>query len=210
MPRAFNVSGPNKPEIHYTLDPEPRLPGLRSLIDQQSYLVLHAPRQSGKTTLMDLMARKLTEEGKYTALHFSIEASRPFSRNVPVAIATALDSLRVTAEALLPEALQPPDEIFAETSAPADALLRVLSEWARRSPRPLVLFIDEIDAIEFDALIAVLHQLRNGYKLRPQSFPQAIALIGMRDVREYKARVRPDRETLGSASPFNIKAESLT
>ncbi|MBI4605741.1 MAG: ATP-binding protein [Planctomycetes bacterium] len=210
MARAFNVAGPNKPEIHYTLDPEPRLPGLRGLIDQQSYLVLHAPRQTGKTTLMDLMARKLTEEGKYTALHFSIEASRPFSRNVPVALSTALDSLRGTAEALLPEGLRPPPEVFASIAEPAHALFYVLEEWAKRSPRPLVLFIDEIDAIEEDALISVLHQLRNGYKLRSRDFPQSIALIGLRDVREYKARVRPERESLGSSSPFNIKAESLT
>ncbi|MBI4603666.1 MAG: AAA family ATPase [Planctomycetes bacterium] len=213
MPRAFNVGGPNKPEIHYTLDPEPRLPGLRALIDQQSYFVLHAPRQSGKTTIMDLMARKLTEEGKYTALRFSIEASRPFSRNVPLAMATALDSLRGTSRTLLPECLQPPAELFATIPEPASGLFFVLNEWARRCPRPIVLFIDEIDAIdaiEDDALIAVLHQLRNGYTLRPQGFPLSVALIGMRDVREYKARVRPDRETLGSASPFNIKAESLT
>jgi len=50
MPRRFNTAGPNQPDIHYTLDPEPRLPGLRALIDQREYFVLHAPRQSGKTT----------------------------------------------------------------------------------------------------------------------------------------------------------------
>jgi len=39
MPRSFNVAGPNKPDIHYTLDPESRLPSLRTLIDQQNYFV---------------------------------------------------------------------------------------------------------------------------------------------------------------------------
>jgi len=34
--------------------------------------------------------------------------------------------------------------------------------------------------------------------------------VGMRNIRDYKARVRSDRATLGSASPFNIAAESLT
>ena len=84
MPRTFNVAGPNKPNLHYTLDPEPRMPELRPLIEQQNYFVIHAPRQSGKTTLLDMLARKLTAEGRYTALRFSIEESRPFSKIVVV------------------------------------------------------------------------------------------------------------------------------
>jgi hypothetical protein len=210
MPRRFNTAGPNQPDIHYTLDPEPRLPGLRMLIEQREYFVMHAPRQTGKTTLFDTLARKLTAEGRYTALHFSIEASRPFANNVDKAVANALDSLRWTAESLLPEPLRPPDDLFQKISEPSNGLFYLLNQWAERSPRPLVIFIDEIDAIEEESLISILHQLRNGYKLRPQGFPQSLALIGMRDVREYRARLRPERESMGSSSPFNIKAESLT
>jgi len=210
MPRHFNVAGPNKPDIHYTLDPESRLPSLRTLIDQQNYFVLHAPRQSGKTTLLDLMARKLTAEGRYTALRFSIEESRPFSKNVTEAIMAVLDSLQRTANNVLPDHLRPSPALFQNIPNPATGLAHVFNEWAKSSPRPLVVFVDEIDSIEEEALIAVLHQLRNGYAQRPQGFPQSVALIGLRDVREYRARIRPERETLGSASPFNIKAESLT
>jgi len=210
MVRTFNVAGPNKADLHYTLDPESRLPELRRLIDQQNYFVVHAPRQSGKTTLLDTMARKLTAEGLYTAIRFSIEASRPFSHNVIEAIKAVVDSLRRNAKATLPEALQPPDDLFQNIPNPATGFAHVLSEWAIHSSRPLVVFIDEIDAIEDDALIAVLHQLRDGYTQRPKNFPQSVVLIGLRDVREYRARVRPERESLGSASPFNIKTRSFT
>jgi hypothetical protein len=210
MPRRFNTAGPNRPEIHYTVDPESRLPGLlRTLIENEEYFVVHAPRQTGKTTLFDTLARKLTAEGRYTALHFSIEASRPFSNNVEKAVANALDSLRWTAKSLLPEPLRPPDDLFQKISEPSNGLFYLLNRWAECSPRPLVIFIDEIDAVEEEALISILHQLRNGFKLRPREFPQSVALIGMRDVREYRARVRPERESMGSSSPFNIKAESL-
>ncbi len=210
MTRAFNTAGPNKADIHYTLDPERRLPIVRSLIELQNYFVMHAPRQTGKTTLFDTLAHKLTAEGRFTALHFSIEASRPFEQDVVAANRSALTSLQETAKALLPEALRPVDQLFESLQDPTSGLFYVLRQWAESSPRPLVIFIDEIDAIAENALISILHQLRNGYKLRPKNFPHSLALIGMRDVREYRARVRPERESLGSSSPFNIKAESLT
>jgi hypothetical protein len=171
---------------------------------------MHAPRQTGKTTLFDTLAQKLTAEGRYTALMFSIEASRPLSQNISAAIEAALDSLRGTARARLPEELRPPDELFRNVPDLDNGLFHLLGEWARHSSRPLVIFIDEIDAVEESGLLSVLHQLRNGYKLRPEGFPHSLALIGLRDVREYRARLRPDRESLGTASPFNIKAESLT
>ena len=41
-------------------------------------------------------------------------------------------------------------------------------------------------------------------------FVQSVALVGMRNIRDYKARIRDDQQTLGSASPFNIVTESLT
>jgi hypothetical protein len=56
-----------------------------------------------------------------------------------------------------------------------------LEAWAIASPRPLVLFIDEIDAIKDDALISVLRQLRRGHARHPDGFPWSLALIGLRD-----------------------------
>ena len=44
-----------------------------------------------------------------------------------------------------------------------------------------------------DALISVLRQLRSGFDDRPAHFPHSVALIGLRDVRD-----------------FNVKAESVT
>ncbi len=76
--------------------------------------------------------------------------------------------------------------------------------------RPLVVFFDEIDAIPGTVLISVLRQLRDGYTSRPAPFPQSVALVGLRDVRDYKIQVRPESESLGTSSPFNIKTRSLS
>jgi hypothetical protein len=55
----------------------------------------------------------------------------------------------------------------------------------------------------------VLRQLRSGFPRLPQAFPWSLALIGMRDVRDYKLAAGGS-ERLQSASPFNIKVDSLT
>jgi hypothetical protein len=101
-----------------------------------------------------------------------------------------------------PPELQPPD--WSECKHIGQALRL----WVQQSIRPIVLFIDEIDALQNDVLISVLRQLRDGYPRRPQGFPQALALIGLRDIRDYKV-VAEDRDRLGTASPFNIKVESV-
>jgi len=42
--------------------------------------------------------------------------------------------------------------------------------------RPLVIFIDEIDSLQDEALISILRQLRDGYPSRPENFPLSVGL----------------------------------
>src|SRR5262249_28784506 len=110
------------------------------------------------------------------------------------------------AETWLPPELQPPPW---PSASPGSRISAALRAWARAAPRPLVIFLDEIDALQDDALISVLRQIRTGYPTRPDHFPSSLALIGLRDVRDYKV-ASSSSGRLGTASPFNIKAESLT
>jgi len=71
----------------------------------------------------------------------------------------------------------------------------------------VVLFLDEFDALTDTTLESVLNQLHSGYTARPAPFPHSLALIGLRDVRDYQ--VGGDGQRLGTSSPFNIKLESL-
>jgi predicted AAA+ superfamily ATPase len=61
MPRHFNTAGPCKPAIHYMLSPTARLPNLVPLVEQQHYFVIHAPRQTGKTTAMLALVKQLSD-----------------------------------------------------------------------------------------------------------------------------------------------------
>src|SRR3954453_1500062 len=207
MARFFNTAGPCRPELHYMLPPERRLPELRGLIDQQLYFVVHAPRQTGKTTFFRSLAQSLTAEGRYAALLTSCEAGQAAGGDVGRGINAVLGALRIAAENHLPEELRPPDPDPA--AAGEVRLLDLLTRWSRQCPRPVVLFLDEIDALFDNVLISVLHQLRTGYADRPGKFPQSVALVGLRDVRDYRRQVRPEVQSLGTSSPFNIKVESL-
>ncbi|HEX3473699.1 MAG TPA: hypothetical protein VHT91_01595 [Kofleriaceae bacterium] len=73
MARWFNTAGPCKPGYHYMLPPARRVPQLPGLIDQMQYFVLHAPRQTGKTTILQGLADELTAAGRYAAVWVSAE-----------------------------------------------------------------------------------------------------------------------------------------
>lgn len=206
MTRWFNVAGPCKEDIHYMLQPLARLPNLDRLIAQQGYFVIHAPRQVGKTTAMLALAQQLTEGGKYTAIMVSAEVGSPFSNSLGTAEDAMLASWRDRAEDNLPAELQPPPWPEAPLGQKIQAALRA---WSIASPRPVVFLIDEIDALQNDTLLSVLRQLRSGYPNRPKGFPQSLALIGVRDVRDYKI-ASGGSNRLNTSSPFNIKIESLT
>ncbi|MBE9065589.1 ATP-binding protein [Leptolyngbya cf. ectocarpi LEGE 11479] len=206
MPKWFNVAGPCKPDIHYMLSPLARIPQLDRLIAQQGYFVVHAPRQTGKTTAMLALAQQLTASGQYVALMVSAEVGAVFSQDLGAAELALLGSWRDRAENHLPNELYPPDWPEAASGQRIQAALRA---WSRASTRPLVIFIDEIDSLQNETLISILRQLRSGYPDRPQNFPHSLALIGVRDVRDYKVS-SGGSDRLNTASPFNIKIKSLT
>src|SRR5262249_3347589 len=69
--RYFNTAGPCRPGEHYLVPPEPRLPFARDFIDRSYFFVVHAPRQTGKTTTLQALARSLNSHGWYAAVHLS-------------------------------------------------------------------------------------------------------------------------------------------
>ncbi|XXY90852.1 hypothetical protein WME98_02670 [Sorangium sp. So ce296] len=211
MPRWFNTAGPCNPADHYMLPPEERLPGVRDLIDRKACFVLYAPRQIGKTTSLLTLAQALTREGRYVAIRVSMDVGAPFPDDPGAAELAMLSEWRGLAGSQLPAELQPPP--FPD-APPGERIGAALGAWAQAAPRPLVVFLDEIDALRDITLISVLRQLRSGYPGRPHGFPHALALVGLRDVRDvrdYKvASGGGGGYRLGTSSPFNIKVESLT
>lgn len=205
MKRHFNVAGPCRPEMHYMIPAAERLPDAPGIIAQLGYFVVHAPRQTGKTTTLRALAEELTADGRYAALHFSCEAAEVAGDDYGAAENILLSILARQASAL-PAELRPPPW----STAPAgERIGAALTAWARACPRPLVLIFDEIDALRGQSLITVLRQLRAGYTNRPLEFPASVILCGLRDVRDYKAASGGDPGRLGTSSPFNVKLASM-
>ncbi len=182
-----------------------RLPQVPQLIEDQLYFVVHGPRQTGKTTALLSFAQELTASGEYVSILVSMQMGRAFGDDIGAAELAILNSWRLASTYYLPSELHPPP--WPDASAGA-YIHMALGAWAQASPRPLVLFLDEIDALQDNTLISILYQIRDGYTMRPNGFPWSLALIGMRDVRDYKV-ASGGSERLNTSSPFNIKAESL-
>ena len=201
--RSFNTAGPVNAADHYLIAPLSRidLDEALGMVRDKKYFVLHAPRQTGKTSALLALAELLNGRG-YRCVYVTFETARTARDDVQRAMRTVLVRLASQARATLDDGFL--DDIWPDVLARVgadEALGEVLSRWAQASPGPLVLLIDEIDTLTGDSLLSVLQQIRAGYPGRPERFPHSVVLCGMRDPRDYR---------MGAAgSPFNIAAKSL-
>ena len=207
--RYFNVAGPCNKTDHYMIEASSRLQGVEQLIDMKQYFVIHAARQSGKTTYLKDLVRRLNETGKYYTLYCSLESIQRFEKaqeGIP-------EIVKLLRKVILFSTI-PNKEKFAENadfSYISGAVNMSLSLFCMQIDKPLVILFDEADCLKEDTLITFMRQLREGYNNRSETpFIHSVALVGMRNIRDYKAKIRPESETLGSASPFNIVSETLT
>ncbi len=210
--RFFNTAGPINPKDHYHIDLLSRIniSDIMFMIEQKKYFILHAPRQTGKTSCMLALMHHLNKEGKYTCLYMNVEAAQGARENVEQAMYDILNEFAGRAKYFLKDAF-PADilpDIFVKGGY-GTALNQCLTQWSEHLSKPLVLLIDEIDSLIGDTLISVLRQIRSGYDKRPDAFPQSIVLCGVRDIRDYRIHSSREKEIITGGSAFNIKARSL-
>lgn len=210
--RFFNTAGPVNPEDHYCLPPLERLDldDVLLLIQQKKYFVLHAPRQTGKTSALMALMKYLNAQGQYRCVYMNVEVGQAAREDVAAAMQAIRGELTIRARMILNDSFV--DDIWDEAfhhSGPFGVFGEVLTRWAAQEPKPLVLLIDEIDVLVGDTLLAVLRQLRAGYAWRPEEFPQSVILCGVRDVRDYRIHSLQSQSIITGGSAFNVRAESL-
>ncbi|MCL2380202.1 MAG: PD-(D/E)XK nuclease domain-containing protein [Treponema sp.] len=202
--RFFNTTGPCNPCDHYMLPPADRLVGaqIHRYIRDSLYWVLHAPRQTGKTTFLQSWAREINSGAEAVACYVSVERCQGIP-DIQRAMPGVCESIVHWAENY---GLPPPPLGNEQPQSQVGAALRNWS--ALVAPKPLVVLFDEVDVLEGEAVISFLRQLRDGFAGRGVGkFPVSIALVGMRDLKDYitatKGGIAPN-----PGSPFNIKSDS--
>ena len=210
--RFFNTAGPVRSEDHYAVPPLERtnLDELLQLIRNKQYFVLHAPRQTGKTSALIALRDLLNSgaAGEFRCVDVNVEVGQVARDDTERGLQAIIGSLATTAMLLGDDY---PDRVWSDILGkfgPEAALKELLTRWCLANPTPLVLLVDEIDSLVGDTLLSVLRQLRAGYQQRPKGFPQSIVLCGVRDIRDYRIR-SSSGEVVAGGSPFNIAAKSL-
>ena len=210
--KFFNTAGPVNCEDHYCLPLLKRfdLEELLYLIDAKKYFVLHAPRQTGKTSCLLALMKYLNDKGKYKCLYFNVEAGQSAREDVDKGIKSIIGEIASRARLYLNDNFLYDNWIqLLNQWGGGNALNESITLWAEKSAKPLILLIDEIDSLIGDTLISVLRQLRSGYDKKPAHFPQSIVLCGVRDVRDYRIHSSREKKIITGGSAFNVKAESL-
>ncbi len=210
--KFFNTAGPVNCEDHYCLPPLERLnlDEVLHLIESKKYFVLHAPRQTGKTSCLLALMKYLNEQGKYGCLYFNVERAQSAGEDVERGVKSIVGEIASRARRSLNDRFLYDRWItLVEQWGGEGALNEALTLWTEQSAKPLVLLVDEIDSLVGDTLISVLRQLRSGYDTRPRHFPQSIILCGIRDIRDYRIHSDKEKKVITGGSAFNVKAESL-
>ncbi len=171
--RFFNTAGPINTNDHYCIPPLTRfnLEQMMTLIQQKKYFVLHAPRQVGKTSYLLALTEYLNQQAEYRALYVNVEEAQAVREDIEAAMRMITNRIASDARDFLKDRfpLEVKSQILA--SSAGDALGELLTQWSENSEKPLILLIDEIDALVGDTLISVLRLLRAGYYKRPECCP---------------------------------------
>lgn len=186
------------------LPPEERLVGaqLHRYIGDELYWVLHAPRQTGKTTFLQSWMREINGGTQAVACYVSVERCQGIGEPEKAMPAICNAIVKHANEYAVPAPR-------ADTADPASALNGILVNWAELlAPKPLIVLFDEVDVLTGETLISFLRQLRDGFAGRGVGkFPVSIALVGMRDLKDYLAAAKGGA-ALNPGSPFNVKEDS--
>ena len=204
--KTFSTYGPVNREKHYVVSRTEELADFINRVKLGRYIVIFAPRQTGKTTFfqwaLDALAADTTETYFPIELNFEVYEGYNASDFYTSLYETIYEEIARVFEkrGIVPsEALSQ----FLKDTKLADhvAMIRFFQRFgAFLGDERLVFIIDEFDGIPRDAVSGFLHSLRNIYVHRSmRECPYSVSIVGVKSI----AQLNLDR----SISPFNIQDE---
>ena len=216
--RRFGTQGPVNSQEHYVVSRSDEIADYIKRVEDGKYIVLFAPRQTGKTTFFqacietrivgDLTNTDPTQVDSTSKFnYFPIQLNFDVYKNTSVAdfydnlyqdICEEIEKLFLRRNAILPEAIS---QLLQDTKLTDHHAMRRFFRRLERilTPQKFVIVIDEFDGIPPDALSDFLHTLRHIYIAGKPRCPHSVGIIGVKSI----AQLNYDR----SISPFNIQDE---
>ena len=204
--RRFGTQGPVNPEQHYIVARTDELTEFIKRVKEGRYIVIFAPRQTGKTTFFQRAVATLTAEDRtYFPIQLNFEIYVDCSRSefydfLTKRICQEIERVFQKRGEALDEALRQ----FLDNAQITNHLsmleffeqvqhfLRDGENWQK-----VVLIIDEFDGIPTSALKGFLHAFRHTYITHATlQCPHSLGIVGVKSI----AQLDYDR----SVSPFNI------
>ena len=203
--KRFGTEGPVSADKNYIVSRATELADFIDRVKQGKYLVIFAPRQTGKTTFFHTVLDTLAaEEPTYLPIELNFEAYEDVD---PVDFYECLsEDIREGVAYVFQKHGNTPAEAFArflDTARITDhlSMIKFFKQMASLlDNRQLVIVIDEFDGIPKAAVNGFLHSLRRIYLSRiPPRCPHSLGIVGVKSI----AQLNYDR----SISPFNIQQE---
>lgn len=136
--KKFNTAGPSVLQRHFMIDPLQRIDvqGIEDLIEDHRYFVLHAPRQTGKTTCLLALMKHLNQQGQHRALYANIEAAQAARGHVEEGIAAICSVMVRATELYLKDADLTAWHLHTGQHLSAnDRLTALLTRWSQHDPQ---------------------------------------------------------------------------
>ena len=196
--RVFTTDGPVRAEEHYTIPPLSRcdLDEVLAGIRRQENFIVHGPVKTGKTSLLRALRDRLTEGtgGAFRCVYANLREAQLFDDEPDLAAGAILALIAREARLREDDVLHRLRRGAYEDAAPRYAFGEALRAWREADPHPLVLLLDEVDALAGRTIFSLLRQIAAGGALRPDPFPESVVLCGVRDPREWRAHREPRAE----------------
>ena len=205
--KTFGTQGPVNPEINYVVSRTDEIADFIDRVKKGKYIVLFAPRQTGKTTLFRAAMDTLIAEAYFPIqLNFELYVDYPAPDFYRSFYKRLCDEIKHVFEK---HSTTPSNALnhFLDNTEVTDQVSMV--EFFRQfvsflphhgNSQKVVLIIDEFDAIPPDAVRGFLHSLRYIYLEQSDSrCPYSVGIVGVKNI----TQLNYDR----SISPFNIQDE---
>jgi len=185
--REFNITGPCKAELHYTLKRDFLINDAMQKISKGRYFTVFAPRQTGKTTLFQLLFKDLDQKW-IKPIHIRFASLTNLSREKFYQAFTNKIILELKKKKIQ-------TNVKFESASDIEYLFQNIQN---NYPFKIFLVIDEFEGIPSIVLNEFMHALRDMYHQKENHALHSMMLVGVSTIAEL---------VNATASPFNVAEE---